>query len=150
MWLSPVGAAAAAIARRDPSRDEPSAAATAAPDGRTLRAVGEAPYADDVATIVSALAVDRDVLVKARFAAGGSGNRCSPRTPGAVAPLAVGISSTYCATDEAVGGGGFGFSSARAAPPEAAARRNITVTTLPRTREARKGRLRESTGCTTQ
>ena len=45
--------------------------------------------------------MDSDVLSKARFALGESGVRRSLPTPGAFGPSAVGMSSTYWATDDA-------------------------------------------------
>jgi hypothetical protein len=149
MRISPAGATAAATARRDRSRDGSSTAGSATRLGPTLGRVGSAPYVEDVATVASDLAVDRDASSKARLAVGGRGNRRSSPTPGAVGPLAVGMSSMYWATDDASGAGG--LSCARAAPAKLAARRaNATDTALPRIRGGRRHSLRESTRSTTE
>ena len=58
--------------------------------------------------------MDFDALSKARLAPGERGARRSGPTPGASGPSAVGMSSTYWATDDAPGFGG--RASARAVP----------------------------------
>ncbi len=108
MRISPSGATAAATARSDWSRDGSSTDGSAPRTFRSesLRGFDGAPYVEDVATAASESAVDPDALSKARFAVGGRGSRCSLSTPGAVGPPAVGMSSTYWATDDASGFGG--------------------------------------------
>jgi hypothetical protein len=145
-WL--VGIAASVIARRDRSRDEPSARSAAFAEA-ALGDVGCAPYVEDVATVASAFAVDGVVPFRARVAIGGRGKRCSPRTPGAVGPLAVGMSSTYWVTDEVSGGGE--VSCARAASALLAAKRaTATIITPARPRRAPSRSFPESTRSTTQ
>ena len=58
--------------------------------------------------------MDFDALSKARLATEGRGVSRSAPTPGASGPSAVGMSSTYWATDDAPGFGG--RASARAVP----------------------------------
>jgi hypothetical protein len=74
-------------------------------------------------------AVDSDALSKARCAPGPSGVRRSRPTPGAFGPSAVGMSSTYWATDDAPGLGG--FASARAAPAKVDATTATKIVAMP-------------------
>ena len=73
--------------------------------------------------------MDSDVLSKARFALGESGVRRSLPTPGAFGPSAVGMSSTYWATDDAPGSGG--SACARAAPAKLAATTATMIVAMP-------------------
>ena len=73
--------------------------------------------------------MDFDALSKARCAPGGSGVRRSRPTPGAVGPSAVGMSSTYWATDDAPGFGG--FASARAVPVKLDATTATKIVAMP-------------------
>jgi hypothetical protein len=149
MRISPSGATAAATARRDRSRDGSSTGGSATRPEPPVRGANGAPYVEDVATVASDLAVDCPVLFKACVAVGERGSRRSLPTPGAVGPLAVGMSSTYWATDDASGAGG--LPCAPAAPAQlAATTAKVKVTALPRIRGGRHHSLRESTRSTTE
>ena len=92
--------------------------------------------------------MDFDALSKARLAPGGRGVRRSVPTPGASGPSAVGMSSTYWATDDAPGFGG--RASARAVPAklDAAAATKIVAATA-RSHWAREA-FRERARCTSE
>jgi hypothetical protein len=92
--------------------------------------------------------VDFDALSKARFATGGSGVRRSRPTPGAVGPSAVGMSSTYWATDDAPGFGG--SASARAAPVKLDATTAREAVAMPARRQWARHAFRERAGGTSE
>ena len=86
--------------------------------------------------------MDFDALSKARLAARERGVRRSGPTPGASGPSAVGMSSTYWATDDAPGFGGCVSASAVPAELDAPAATKI-MTTAARSHWAREA-FRES------
>lgn len=92
--------------------------------------------------------MDFDALSKARLAPGESGVRLSRPTPGAVAPSAVGMSSTYWATDDAPGFGG--LASARAVPAKLEATTVTRIVAMPARSQCARHAFRERARGTTE
>lgn len=149
MRVSPAGEAAAAIASSDRLRDVVRVSRTVRPEAPRPRLDG-APYVDDVATVSRDAAVRFGTPSRARLASGERGRRRSFSTPGAFGPVAVGTSSTYCATDDAPGRGAAALAGAAASATVVARRATRAAVTVMRVARGRLDLARDKAGSTTE